>query len=299
MAALPSAPVPPPALFSATVRNLVIPACTLTADDLRKLYGLLEKKAREAADYQVAALQRLEGQTNEQFEEVKQKIRSSFDLVVQVRGSRGEGTGSRTGEALLEGSLPDSIMSVQYDSAFMFRSQFNLLEPQNSVRVYLDFGRTEILDMLAQPAANNSSGLISGTNSTWVNGTHEELEKFFEERSTARGWLYSRHSYDVAVLLVGIPASFALIYRVDHWLRPVIQVSNALFVALYVYLVVIELYGFRVLFNYAKWVFPKCEGPTRRQGGPRFHKSIFGLIGGTFLSVVVETILRMLGFRFP
>lgn len=286
-----------PTIVSGTNRHVAIPSCSLTADDLRRLYEVLEKKAGEAAAHQVSALQQLPGQTAEQFEQAKQNIRSSLALVVQVQGNTGEWTGSRTSEALLDRSLPDTVAAVDYNSAFLFRTQFNL-QPQNSFSVYLDFARTSILDMSAEPTSNRSAGLISGANATWVDGTYEELHRFFNERSTARGWLHSRRAYDVAVLVLGFPASFALVYRADRFLRPLLRVPDALFVALYVYLVLVALFGFRLLFNYAKWVFPKCEGPTR-QGGPKFHKAVLVAIGGTLLSLVTETLLRMLGVPLP
>lgn len=287
-----------PTIVSGNFRHLAIPSCSLTTDDLRRLYEVLEQKAREAADYQVATLQQLPGQTPEQFEQVKQNIRSSLALVVQVQGSTGEWTGSRTSEALLDSSLPDTVAAVTYDSAFLFRTQFNL-HPQSSFSVNLDFTRTSILDMSAEPASNKSAGLISGVNASWVAGTYDVLHKFFDERSTARGWLHSRRAYDVAVLILGFPASFALVYRADRFLRLLLQVPDALFVAFYVYLVLIALFGFRLLFNYSKWVFPKCEGPTRRQGGPKFHKAVLLAIGGTLLSLVIETLLRMIGVPLP
>jgi hypothetical protein len=288
-------------LARGVVRPFSIPSCTLTADDLRRFYDVLDNKAREAAEHQVTTLQRLPGQTTEQFEQVETNLRSSLSLVVRVQGINGEWTGSNTREALRDDSLPDSVAVVEYNSAFLFRTQFNV-EPLNSFSVYLDFSRTGILDMTnlsSEPASNRSSSWISGMNTTWVNGTYEGLRTFFAERESSRGWLHSRHAYDLAVLVLGIPASFALVYRIDRVLRPILRVPDALFVALYVYLVLIALFGFRLLFNYAKWVFPKIEGPARREGGPKIHKAVLVLIGSTFVSVVVETFLRMLGLALP
>ncbi len=281
-----------------TTRNLAIPACSVTGEDLRRLHEILESKAREAADQQVAAVEQLSGQTRQQFDEAKQQIRGSLALVVRVQGDTGEWIASSTSEALADRSLPDTVAAVEYNSAFLFRNQFHL-EPQNSLLLTLDFNRTPVLDMSPQPLPNRSAGVISGVNATWVNGTYEELRKFFAERSTARGWLHVARAYDIAVLILGIPASFALVYRVDRFLKSVLQVPDALFVAVYVYLVLLALFAFRVLFNYARWVFPKCEGPTRRQRGPKFHKSIIVAAGGVLLSIMVETFLKMIGIRVP
>lgn len=294
MATTPTAPI----VVSGIRRHLGIPASTFTAEDLRRLYTVLEAKCREAGEHQVSTVQRMPEQTAEQFEQVKATIRSWFKLLVRVQGSNGEWTVSVTDEALQDRLLPDTIASVEYESASLYRNQFQE-DPQNSFVLSLDFIRTELLDMSSQPEPNKSWGMVSGSNRTWVNGTFEELHKFLNERSNTRGWLHSKRSYDIAVLLFGLLLSFTFVYRIDRWVRPFLELPDALFVALYVYLVLIALTGFRLLFNYARWVFPKCEGPTRRQGGPKYHKTLLGVIGTGLLASVAVTLLKMLGFPVP
>ncbi len=282
-----------------SARNLSIPSCSVSADDLRRLYQILEKKAGEAADYQVAALQQQLGQTVEQFEQFKGNVRSSLDLVVRVQGSSGEWTSATTIEALRDDSIPTSIAMVEYHSAFLFRGQFNI-EPQNSFSLTLDFTKTSILDLTnlaVDPDVNKSAAFITGQNATWVNGVYEELRTFFNDRTTAHGLLHSRYAYDLLVLSIGFPVSFAFVYRADRVLKPVLNLPDALFVALYVYLVLVALIGFRLVFNYAKWIFPKIEGPTRRQRGPKRHKAFLATIGVALLSLVISSLLRMLGIQ--
>jgi len=60
-------------------------------------------------------------------------------------------------------------------------------------------------------------------------------------------------------------------------------------------MVLVALLGFRVFFNYTKWIFPKMEGPTRRRG-PGLHKAGLTIIMLTLLSLVIESLLRMAGF---
>ncbi len=269
------------------------------ADDLRRLFNALERKASEAADQQIANLQRQPGQTDEQFGQFKDYVRSLLRLVVRVQAGSGEWTAATTSEALNEDSLPVSIRSVQYESSFLFRGQFKS-EPQNSFAVTLDFTRTSILDLTnlsAGPSLNQSGVLISGGNVTWVNGLSEELRTFFEARATARGWLYSAYAYDVLLIIIGFPLSFNLVYHIDRFVRPVLRLPDALFVALYVYFVLVALLGFRLLFNYAKWVLPKIEGPSRRHEGPKLHKTILGAIALALAIRAVTSLLWILGIH--
>lgn len=284
-------------IVKGTTRNFPIPSCSLTADDLRRLYQILEKKVDEARDRQIAALQQLPEQTVAEFEQFKENVRSALKLVVRIQGRTGEWTAAMTVEALQDDSLPDTITGVVYDSAFLFRSRFSS-EPQDSFSVTLDFTRTGILDLTnlyAEPAQNQSAALVSGLNSTWVDGVFDELRRFFNERTTSRDWLYSRYTYEFLVLFLGFPISFAFVYRMDRILRPTLVLPDALFVALYVYLVLVALLAFRLLFNYAKWIFPKIEGITRRQGGPRLHKTILGAIALVLLSLTITSLVRMIG----
>lgn len=285
------------ALAKGVTRQFPIPSCALSVRDLDQLFRILQRKALEAADEQVATLQQQQGQTLEQFNEAKAALRSLLDLVVRVQGSDGGWTVANTTDPISEDSLPISIATIQYDSSFGFRARFNNSYPQNSFLVTLDFTRTDILDVsnTAVAAANQSTVALSGVNITWVNAVTQELRAFFEERSTNRGWLYSRYAYDVLLLLIGFPASLNLVYHFDKFLRPILKLPDALFVALYVYLVLVALLCFRFLFNYAKWVFPKIEGPSRGHGSPRLHKTVLGAIALALLVRLVTNLLWILG----
>lgn len=291
-------PQPAPSIARGITRQFRIPSCFLTADDLRRLYQVLEKKAHEAAERQAGLLQKQAGQTDQEFAQLKEHTKSFLKLVVRVQGSNGEWIASTGMEALTDDALPDRIISVAYDSAFLFRGAFNL-QPQNGFSLALDFSRTSILDLTnlaLQPDLNQSVADIAGADDGWAKSTFEEIQTFFtDRRRSLRGWLHSRYCYDVLVVLLGFPSSFAFVYRIDRAVSSMVQLPNALSVALYVYLVLVALFGFRVLFNYGKWVFAKVEGPTRLHGGPIFHKAVLGVVGATLLTLVVQTLLRIVG----
>lgn len=187
-----------------------------------------------------------------------------------------------------------TILSVEFNSAFLFRNQVRG-EPQNSFSVFLDLSRTDILDMRTlslMPSSNTSNAQISGINTTWVNGVYGELHTFFQNRATARSWLHGRYTYDALVILLGFPASFLVVREADRFLRPLVKWPEALLVAFYVYLVLVALFGFRILFNYARWVFPKIEVTSTHQPGV-LHKSILVMVAAAVVSWVVESVLTV------
>jgi len=262
---------------------------------LRKLYGILQRRANEASAYEVGTLIQQVGQTEEQFTQVKENARMLLKLAATVYSSAGDWIGNTTGEALSDSNLPDSITRIVYDSAFLFRAQLKV-EPQNSLTVVLDFSRTRILDLTnlsMVPDPNNSSVRISGVNDAWVKATHDDLLLFFRERKTPRGWLYFQFTYDLLVLFVGLPAALAAVYRIGRWTKPKFDLPLSVAAPLYVMLFLQCMLVFRVVFNYAKWAFPKVEGPSRRTW-PAFHKVVLGIAGASIISLIVETIVRIL-----
>jgi len=72
--------------------------------------------------------------------------------------------------------------------------------------------------------------------------------------------------------------------------------SEALFVAIDVYVVIVALMAFRLFFNYVRWIVPKVEGPGRAHGAVGLHKVFAGVIVSTVLGLIVRTVLRLFGF---
>lgn len=298
MATTPGVPPAPPPVSGCT-RQIPIPACSLTVEDLRRLFQLLEAKASEAADAQVATLQQGQGQTDEQFQQLKHQVRSLLKLVASIQGISGEWTAGMAQDVFHPESLPHTLAGVHYDSAFLYRGQTHL-EPNNSFFVSLEFTRTSILDLTnlsVAPSQVQNFVRVTGVNQTWVNGVIEELRTFFVARAATRGWLHYRFTYDVLLLLVGFPLTLNLVYHSDRLLSPLLKLPEALFVVLYVYLTLLLLLAFRILFNYAKWVFPKVEGPSSLRGGARLHKTILTIIAGGMLVRLVSSFLWIIGIR--
>lgn len=285
------------ALARGTIRQFVIPACSLGSEDLRRLHEVLRKRAGDVKAFQVGSLQRQPGQSDEQFQAFKDQVSALLDLLVKVDSGTGDWVAGTGADVLSDKELPDFITSVTYDSAFLFRGQMKT-EPQNSFIVFLDFSRTQILDLTnlaLGPEQNKSMVRVAGVDSTWVKAVNDDLRNFFNLRKNLRGWIHSRFSYDAVLWLVGFPADVECVYRIDRALK-LNQLPSSVSVLLYVLVFLLLLIVFRVLFNYTKWVFPKVEGPGRR-AWPTFHRAFVVLIGATLVSIVITAILRIFGIR--
>ena len=220
-------------------------------------------------------------------------------LTVRIQGAGGEWRITDSIAAISEDSLPTVMTNALYECGPLYRARFNLF-PQNQFSIGIDFRRVQLGD-LSNLALGTGLGAsivsVSGVNLTWVNAVDHELRTFFAERANRRGWLHSRFTYDLALFFVGIPICLDTVYVIDRRLTTLVSFPPAVFVALYVYLVLVGLLAFRVLFNYAKWVFPKIEGPRQRSGGAALHKAILASLGLALLMRVVTTILWVAGIH--
>lgn len=275
-------------------RRLEIPSCLLSLNDLRKLFRLLEQKAQEAADRQVAVLTLQPGQTPAQLHELQTSVRTAMALVLRLQ-TNSEWINGTPMELLDDDKLPDGLLRIEFDSAFMYRARFNNLVPNNAFTIILDLGRTSVSDMQATPQQNTSAASISGVDTTWANAVYDEVVGFFRQRRSKRGWLHLPRSYDLLLFLVGFPFSLDVVYHLDRVIRRVAELPQALSVALYVYVVLLVLLFFRISFNYARWAFPKVEIDAPRQHIAVGHRIAISSLALMVISVLVEAALKLVG----
>jgi len=225
---------------------------------------------------------------------MKAAVRAALLLVVRLQ-TASEWINGITVDLLADEQLPDGIVRIEFDSAFLYRSRFNNLVPNNFFNVAIDLARTNVLDMNATPVQNTSTANTLGLDATWANGVHEEVVAFFRQRRSRRGWLHLVRSYDLLVILIGFPLSFDIVYHLDRLIRRAVVLPEALSVALYVYAVLLVLMMFRVLFNYARWAFPKLEIEAPRQHVAVGHRFAISTLAVMVLGALVKAALKLVG----
>ena len=276
------------------MRELTLPSCLLSPNDLRRIYRLLQPKASEAAERQVATLVLQPGQTQAQLDELKASVGTSLALVIKIQ-TGSEWINGTTVDLLNDEQLPDGITRVEFDSAFLYRSRFNNLVPNNSFRVVIDLIRPGILDLGNPPAQNASVANVWGLDPTWANAVYDELRGFFDRRGAKRWWLHFPRSYDALLIVIGFPLSLNIVYHLDHQIRRAVALPEALSVALYVYAVLFVLLLFRTAFNYARWTFPKLEIDAPRQHVAARHRVAISGLALIVLGILVSAAFRFIG----
>ena len=236
-------------------------SCSLDRRDLERLLKILQERLVPAAEEEIAYFEK-GNQSDEDFEKNKQLLRDGFDLRLTVTGVDGQELYGTVVEVVNSPNFPEAIKSVYINSEHFLQAVHNYL-PRNSFEVFLDFSRPGVMDSAILPSnrtPNGSNIKVHGYNATWVNGLFHELQEFIRQRQARCRWLHANSVYDLLVWTLGLPIGFWFCFKFGAILPQIgVAASPFLDAALYVYVFLIVLFGFRALFHYARWVFPIVE----------------------------------------
>jgi len=260
-------------------------------DDLRRLFIDLDARTREVTAAQIDGLQLPAGTAPADFARVKEQAKAEAGLTMFVNGRNGEQIILHTATAITREILPHTLLSITFDSAPRFNMQLKY-DPLNRFRLVLDFREPAGVisyDPWSYPTPNESSFTIIGNNQTWVAGVSDIVLGFLKDRKRSRRWLHGPITFTLANWLIGFPAAFWLIYRVDHITqRFVAGLPTALRGGIYIYVFLTLLLVFRVLVYILRWLFPIIELEGSRSKAVRATVSTVevGLLTGLVYDVL-------------
>jgi hypothetical protein len=261
----------------------------VSVDDLRRLYADLSLKTREALDRHLATLQPPPEGDREQFERLKAEALREGTLTITVRGRDGEQIIAPSEEGLAAGRLPDKLDWVVFDSAASM--QLYNVTPLNRFSLRLDFTEPpgfHAYNPWDDPTPNTSQLEVIGNDATWVTGVYESTLAFFRKRKRHRAWLHTQEAFNALNWLIGFPAAFWIVYRVDALLPRVATLHGALRGAIYVYVFLLALLLFRGIVWGFRWLFPvvELEGAS--------SKRLRGLVGAFLSSLLLALVYDVL-----
>ena len=275
-----------------------IEACRLRASDLKRLYRIIYEKQIEHRDRIVTGLSQTGTETADQFAARVSNVRNAFTTTVRVTAANGEvvtGHGENFFDSAL---LPERIISIAYDTSF---SPAALLKytPSDRVFVNLDFSQPRLLNFGIQPSAptpNDSNFLVTAETESWSTSLTSRLRAFFGEKATSLNWLHAQSTYDVLLMLVGLPFTLWASYKSGSAIIGSKDFPTAVVTGVYVYLFLLFLHVFRGLFMYSRWVFPKIELITDRPSKSSHHKGVLAIVLlGILASAIWDAIKTAVG----
>ena len=284
-------------VYKSCRRFSYLPSCSLDFVILKKVFEAVKAKTEEAANIEASTLKKADNQSDEDFDKLKKYLVGLYKVTIQILGEKGDYRSSESSSIFDSNDLPDFIDSIIFDNSYKYKFQLNR-DPLNKIRISFDFRRASVLDLVTSPSLptpNENSILVIGGNETWVDGTYRKVLDVLEGHKNNYGWLHKRNIYDFFLIVVFAPISFRLIYLFDRVLRNnKVNVSSVFLLFLYFYTFLITLNVFRVIFNYARWIFPNNELKTT-SNKPAIHRAILWVI---LLAILGTAICDIIGFAW-
>jgi hypothetical protein len=269
-----------------------IRSLSLDKATLRRLLDLLQERSFAAGDIEVANFQQGQ-QTPEVFDQNKKTLKECFRLYITLTGVDGVNLNGSI-EAIFDSpNFPESVASVFFDSATPLKI-VHKYTPRNHLVLNLDFTRPEVLNFTLLPSQetpNGSNFSVSGNDSTWVHGVYHEFDNFVKEHPSIFGWLHRHSIYDLFVWLLGLPLGLWCCFRASSFLD---QIASSPFLksAAYIYIFFVTLFGLRILFHYARWIWPLVE--FRGEGNKAVkHRAIWSAITLGLLVSFIYDLLKV------
>lgn len=247
----------------------------------KKIYRAFQELNSEAVTTEINSLVISPTDSAQVVEQYKKDIKANFALTIQIYTLTGEFHYSEDGAVLDETKLPTNIRMIALDNSVKFNNHFKYT-PRNAFRLQFDFQKNQVFDLVTMPSeqtANTSMLTIQAGKESWASAVEKTVMDSLDDKKNGRDWLHARNIYDVFIFTVFFPLSFVVLYKIESSnLLAVLNSSKALTLAAYLYAFFLFLVLFRMIFNYARWIFPKFELAINSRRGSVRHRYVLGAI---------------------
>jgi hypothetical protein len=251
----------------------------------------LEERSLAAGEKAAAKFVPPADATLEQVQEARQQIQEGHALYVTVVGEDGRKLNGSIRDIFESPNFPEGVRTVLFDSSMRMRVKHNYAVP-NTVRLYLDFSRPAVLNFSILPSLdtpNSSEFSANGDDATWVNGVAHEFDEFLRSQPSTAGWLHRHSVYDAMLWPFAFPLGLWLDFRLSRWVERL--PSPFVRAAIYVYVTYATLIAFRLMFHYARWIWPRVEYRHSRDRALR-HRLLWGALVLSVVSSAVWDLMK-------
>ena len=271
-----------------------ITACAFSKADLQALCEKLQESSYEAADEEISHYNPID-RPPEQIRADKESLRLGFELQVAVRGIDDKVVDGTIPVVFNSPRFPDKVKSLYINSELNLRNLYNWF-PRNRFELLLDFAKPGFNLSLSPSGStpNGSNILVSGRNETWVNGVYHAVMEFVKNRKTRRKFFHRHSVYDLLLACVSLPFAFSIAAKLSGVINSLFgQHSGILKSAAYVYVFYVLLLLFRILFDYARWIFPIVEYKESTNTAQK-HRAILTIIALGILGNFIYDVIKLL-----
>lgn len=272
-----------------------ISSFSVNKEDLYRFLQILQERSYAAGDIEVANYEKGD-QSDETYEANKKILREGFNLKPTIVSADGKELWGAVKDIFKSPNFPDQLKSVYINSEIPLKSIYNY-NPTNSFEIFIDFSKPDLFNLSflpSQETPNESNIKVQGYDATWVHGVFNEFNNFIKNKPSKIKWLHLHSVYDMLVWFLAIPFSFWVSYRLSDIINKVfLDVSVFLLNGLYIYIFLISLMLFRLLFHYARWVWPLVEYQSDKNKNINHQFIIGALVLGVITSFFVDLIKKI------
>ena len=282
--------------MSLQLMNKTIPIRDLTLDvtDVRRIVTRLIPYVDKEGEREINHHLEVGPDTQEYRNVLQLQRQEAYRITVTIDGRDGERLIGHGIEPFDSPSMPESVVSVFISNVASYQAVTGRT-PANKFTLSLDFSAPPLLDgdnPVSSPTTNHSNLSIEGDHDAWVASISHVVLSVLERKSNSRNMIHAPFAYDIGLFLVGLPMSFYLCWRLSNVIEMHLGAINAVLSgAAYIYVVLVTLFGYRILFGYTKWAFPTME-LVSNEGRSRRHRRFWYTL---LVGLVVSGLYDLLG----
>ena len=277
-----------------------ITACTFSKSDLQALCEILQEWCDKASEEEIKHYNPL-GRTPEQIRADIESLQEAFKIKVTVQGVDDERVYGTIPAVFNSPRFPEKVKSLYINSELDLRNRYNWL-PRNRFELFLDFNKPEFFNLSLSPSGStlNASNIsVSGLDSTWVHGVYSEITNFIKKKETRRRFLHRHSVYDLLLICIGFPFAFSIVSTLSGLIHRLFgEYPGILKSAAYVYVFYFSWILFRILFDYARWIFPIVEY-TESPGTAQKHRAILMTLVLGVLGKLIYDVIKIVPALIP
>jgi len=280
------------------VRNKLtskISSFSVNKEDLQKLFQILQERSHAAAEIEVTNFNQGK-QSEEEFLNNKKILREGFNLKPTIVSTDGKELWGYFQDIFESPNFPDQTKSIYVNSEIPLKASYNY-QPANSFELFLDFSKPDLFNLSflpSQATPNASNIVVQGYDATWTHGVFDEFNSFIKNHPSKFTWLHRHSVYDFLVWIAGLPFGFWVSYKFSGNLNKIFgNVSPFVLNASYVYVFLASMVLFRLLFHYARWVWPLVEYQSSKNKSGK-HQFVIGAIALGIASALIWDLIKII-----
>ncbi|MGE4233479.1 MAG: hypothetical protein AB7F43_09140 [Bacteriovoracia bacterium] len=262
-------------------RTIKIQSCYFNAERFEKLKKVISEISDKFSESQKNLVIQEEKKRGGESEEESKLVQ----LFIQVRGKNGEVVEAFDPNKISTTDFPTPIQKIKINS-YEIETYGGITAPgrqRNAFEIILDFSSVPVFDLVTNPSKsteNESSIYVKGEDSFVVQAAYDQLVDFFSHSRTFWVFIHKESIYEFLKWFVAVPIGLLSLKNLDGKIQAYILSSSEFLTIIYVILFAFGLFLFRLVFNWARWLFPYVDFDLNRPPFLAFQRYIFAVFSG-------------------